>query len=62
VGDHAPIGERVARPGRGLGPVGGDGEAAAGLPADVTGVHEQLVAPGDLDAVGGADVAGVAEE
>ena len=61
VRDNASVGQRVARARRRLRPVGVDLKAAVRQPAEVTGVHEELVAPGDLDPVGGAHVTGVGE-
>ena len=56
------VGQRVAGARRRLRPVGVDLETAVGQPADIAGVHEQLVVPRHLDSVGGAHVTGVGEQ
>src|SRR6202008_2452469 len=61
VGHNAYVGQRVAGARRCLRPVGGDLKATVRLSAEVTGVHEKLVVPGNLNSVGGAQVTGVTE-
>ncbi len=60
--DHPAIGQRIARAGRRLRPVGVDQEAAVTRATEITAVHEQLVPPGHLDTPRRSDIAGVGEE
>ncbi len=59
---HPPVSERISGAGGGLGPIGVHLEAAVGAPADIAGMHEELVVSRHLDSIGGPDVTGMGEQ
>ena len=62
VGHHPAVGQRIPGTGRRLRPVGIDPEPAVRGPAQITSVHEQLMAARVLDAPHRPDVTGVTEQ